>query len=215
MKGSEMKVGIYARVSTQDKHQDPELQLRDLRAFCQARGWTIAGEYVDIGQSGSKDSRPQLNRLLDDVRKRKVDCVCVWRLDRFSRSLKNLIITLDEFASLGISFVSYGENLDFTTSTGKLLFHLLGAFAEFERNLIRERVKAGLANTKAKGTILGRPKAGIDRGKLLELQRQGHSVRAIAQTMKVSKSLVHKTLKELGAGTSELPRGATPLNQCP
>jgi len=201
-----MKVGLYARVSTLDKNQDPTLQLRDLRAFCHSRGWDIFAEYVDIGQSGGKDSRPQLNRLLDAARKRKIDCVCVWRLDRFGRSLKSLILTLDELITLGVSFTSYSENLDFTTSTGKLLFHLLGAFAEFERNLIRERVKAGIENAKDKGVILGRPKARIDKEKLLELQRQGYSIRKIAETLKVSKSFVHKTLVKLKTSDLELSR---------
>ena len=204
-----MKAGLYARVSTLDKNQDPTLQLRDLRAFCHSRGWKIFDEYIDIGQSGGKDSRPQLNRLLDAARKRKIDCVCVWRLDRFGRSLKNLILTLDELIALGVSFTSYSESIDFTTSTGKLLFHLLGAFAEFERNLIRERVKAGIENAKDKGVVLGRPKAEIDTKKLLELQSQGCSIRKIAETLKVSKSLVHKTLLELNPGNLEL---STPLS---
>ena len=152
-----MRVGIYARVSTLDGGQDTEVQLRDLRSYAQARGWTIADEYVDKGQSGAKDRRPELDRLMKDVRKRKVDLILCWRLDRLGRSLKHLILTLDELQSIGVGFVSYNENLDLTTSTGRLMFQLLGAFAEFERNLIRERVKAGLANAKAKGAKLGRP----------------------------------------------------------
>jgi DNA invertase Pin-like site-specific DNA recombinase len=192
-----MKVGIYARVSTVDKGQDVELQLKDLRAYVKARGWIIHDEYVDVGESGSKDKRPELNRLLEDVRKRKIDCIAVWRLDRFGRSLKHLINTLDELRSLGVMFVSYSENLDFSTSTGQLLFHLLGAFAEFERNLIKERVKAGIANAKAKGIKIGRPKVYVDTDELLSLRAKGYSIRAIAKKIKISPSLVHKTLSNL------------------
>jgi DNA invertase Pin-like site-specific DNA recombinase len=189
-----MKVGLYARVSTIDKGQDVELQLKDLRAYVNARGWIIHDEYVDIGESGFKDKRPELNRLLEDARKRRIDCIAVWRLDRFGRSLKHLINTLDELRSLGVMFVSYSENLDFSTSTGQLLFHLLGAFAEFERNLIKERVKAGIANARAKGIKLGRPRAYIDIDELLNLRAKGYSIRAIAKKIKISPSLVHKTL---------------------
>ena len=189
-----MKVGIYARVSTLDKGQDTEVQLRDLRSYTQARGWIIADEYVDKGQSGAKDRRPELDRLMKDVRKRKVDLILCWRLDRLGRSLKHLILTLDEFQSIGVGFVSYNENLDLTTSTGRLMFQLLGAFAEFERNLIRERVKAGLANAKAKGAKLGRPSPEFDEDELLRLRKSGVTIRGIAERLNLRKSFVHKTL---------------------
>lgn len=189
-----MKVGIYARVSTADKGQDVDLQLKDLRIYVQARGWHLYQEYLDEGQSGSKDKRPALNLLMNDCRKRKVDAVLVWRLDRFGRSLKHLINTLDELRQLGVSFISYHENLDFTSSTGLLLFHLLGAFAEFERNLIKERVKAGLANAKAKGRKLGRPGKKIDPALVRELKDEGKTIREISRDLGVSIGLVHKTL---------------------
>jgi putative DNA-invertase from lambdoid prophage Rac len=189
-----MKAGIYARVSTLDKGQDTEVQLRDLRSYAQARGWIIAGEYVDKGQSGAKDRRPELDRLMKDVRKRKVDLVLCWRLDRLGRSLKHLILTLDELQSVGVGFVSYNENLDLTTSTGRLMFQLLGAFAEFERNLIKERVKAGLANAKAKGARLGRPSPEFDEDELIRLRKSGETIRGIAQRLNLRKSFVHKTL---------------------
>jgi DNA invertase Pin-like site-specific DNA recombinase len=194
-----MRCGIYARVSTTDKGQDVELQLKDLRNYVTARGWGVHDEYVDIGESGAKDRRPELDRLLEDARKRKIDGIAVWRLDRFGRSLKHLINTLDELRSLGITFVSYSENLDFSTSTGQLLFHLLGAFAEFERGLIRERIKAGLQNAKAKGIRLGRCPL-IDSGLLWtvkSMRDKGISIRGIAKSLNVSKSTVHKTLKIL------------------
>lgn len=189
------KVGIYARVSTLDKGQDVELQLSELRTYANARGWEIFKEYVDIGQSGAKEQRPALNKLNEDARKRKIDIVLVWRLDRFGRSLKHLIVSLDELKAIGVGFVSLKESLDFTTPTGRLMLHLLGAFAEFERELIRERVKAGVAHAKAKGKRLGRPTEEIDVRRLLEMRDQGSTVRAIAKGMGVSVGLVHKTLK--------------------
>lgn len=191
-----MKIGLYARVSTTDKGQDTELQLRDLRRYAEARGWTVHSEYIDHC-SGSKDRRPELARLLDDSRKRNIDGILVWRLDRFGRSLKHLINTLDELRSLGVSFISFSENLDFGTSTGQLLFHLLGAFAEFERNLIRERVKAGIANARAKGKKHGRkPVAPVDRSKIISLYIASPelSVRQIAKQAQQKPGTVHKTL---------------------
>jgi len=189
-----VKAGLYARVSTLDKGQDTEVQLRDLRSYAQAREWTVVDEYVDRGQSGAKDRRPELDRLLRDVRKRKIDLVLCWRLDRLGRSLKHLILTLDELQGLGVGLVSYNENLDLTNSTGRLMFQLLGAFAEFERNMIRERVIAGLNHAKAKGTKLGRPGVDLDRDKLIELKDQGLTMRAMAGKLGVSVGLVHKTL---------------------
>ena len=189
-----MRCGIYARVSTLDKGQDTEVQLKDLRSYAQARGWIIADEYVDKGQSGAKDRRPELDRLLKDARKRKIDLILCWRLDRLGRSLKHLILTLDELQSLGVGFVSYNENLDLTTSTGHLMFQLLGAFAEFERNLIQERVRAGLNHAKAKGVKLGRPSPDFDRDELIRLRDSGLTIRGIAEKLNVSKSFVHKTL---------------------
>jgi len=191
------RVAIYARVSTTDKGQDTEVQLEDLRTYAGARGWKVFKEYVDIGQSGSKEQRPAFSQLMDDARKRKVDIVLVWRLDRFGRSLKHLIVTLDELKTLGVGFVSLKESLDFTTPTGRLMFHLLASFAEFERELIRERVRAGLAHAKSKGKRLGRrPK--IDE-KLLRTVRdrrdKGISIRNISKELGVSKSLVHKSLQ--------------------
>jgi putative DNA-invertase from lambdoid prophage Rac len=187
------KFGIYGRVSTLDK-QDVEVQLRELRNYAQIRGWEIK-EYVDIGQSGAKEKRPALDSLMNDVRKRKLDGILVWKLDRFGRSLKSLVNTLEELRSLGIQFVSYTENLDFSTPAGRAMANLIGVFAEFERDLIRERVIAGLANAKAKGKKLGRPNGDVDIEKLLGLRRQGLTVRGIAKEMKLSVGFVHKTLK--------------------
>lgn len=194
MEDGKLKVGIYARISTTDKGQDVDLQLRDIRTYAHSRGFEIYQEYVDKGHSGAEDKRPALGRLLEDARKRKIDAILVWRLDRFSRSLRHLIMTLAELKAINVFFISYQENLDFTTPTGQLMFHLLGAFAEFERQLIKERVRAGLANARAKGKKLGRPKKKIDMEKLLDLRRQGLGIKRIAKSIGLSVGLVHKTL---------------------
>ena len=157
-----MRTALYARVSTADKGQDPEMQLRELREYCQRRGWDIAGEYTDIGVSGSKDSRPQLNQLMTDAAKRKCDAVVVWRFDRFARSVSHLLRALETFRSLGIEFVSYNEAIDTSTPVGKMTFTVLAAVAELERSLIIERVRAGVRNARAKGKRLGRPRVAVN-----------------------------------------------------
>ena len=194
-----IRAALYARCSTLDKGQDPELQLAPLREYCQRRGLTIANEYVDNGISGTKDRRPQLDRLLEAARKRQIDLIVVWKLDRFGRSLKQLVMALEELSSLGVGFISYQDNLDLTTPQGRLMFHIIGAMAEFERELIRERVKAGIENARRKGKRLGRkPVAPIDIEKAIQLREQDPllSIRCIAKRTKLSKSLVGKILKE-------------------
>src|SRR5882724_10581211 len=133
-----MRTGIYARVSTRD--QSCELQIRDLRAYCAARGLDLVREYIDVGQSGAKDSRPELNKLMDDARKRQFYAIVVWRFDRFARSTKHLLSALEEFRSLGIQFISHQRNGDTSTSLGQALFTIVSAVAQLERDLIRERV---------------------------------------------------------------------------
>jgi DNA invertase Pin-like site-specific DNA recombinase len=134
--------------------QDVSMQTRELRQFAEARGWNVAGEYIDAGVSGSKDSRPELNRLMGDAHKRRFDGVCVWRFDRFARSVSHLLRALETFKALGIDFVSYSEQMDTSTPAGKMVFTVLGAVAELERSLIVERVRAGLRNARAKGKTL-------------------------------------------------------------
>lgn len=194
-----IRAALYARCSTLDKGQDPELQLSPLREYCQRRGLTVSGEYVDNGISGTKDHRPQLDRLLEAARKRQIDLILVWKLDRFGRSLKQLVTSLDELSNLGIGFISYQDNIDLTTPQGRLMFHIIGAMAEFERELIRERVKAGIENARRKGKRIGRkPVAPIDIEKAIQLHKQDPllSIRGIAKKIKLSKSLVGKVLKE-------------------
>jgi DNA invertase Pin-like site-specific DNA recombinase len=191
-----MKIAIYARVSTSDKGQDPQMQLRELREYCERRNWIITSEYVDIGVSGSKDSRPELNRLMADAKQRRFDAILVWKLDRFGRSLKHLVSALGEFESLGISFVSLRDSFDLTTPAGRLMFNMVASFAEFERDLIRERVRAGISNRRAKGFRVGRKPIVLDAGRLATLRSQGLTIREIARTLDCSRSLVHKTLSE-------------------
>lgn len=135
-----LRVALYARVSTL-LNQDPGMQLAELREYAARRGWSVCGEYVDQGVSGSESSRPQLNRLMRDARTRRFDLVLVWKLDRFSRSLKDLVNALDELAAYGVALVSLRDSLDMSTPSGKLMTHLIAAFAEFERSLIQERVR--------------------------------------------------------------------------
>jgi DNA invertase Pin-like site-specific DNA recombinase len=151
------RVAIYARVSTANSGQDPTLQTRELREYCDRRGWSVTAEYVDIGISGSKEKRPELDKLLIDAHRRRFDVILVWKLDRFSRSLRNLVNSLAELDTLGVDFVSLRDNLDFSTPSGRLMFQIIGAMAEFERALIQERVKAGMRNARAKGRRIGRP----------------------------------------------------------
>ena len=149
------RVAIYARVSSSD--QNPAMQIRELREYSKRRRWEIHDEYVDRGVSGAEASRPQLDRLLADAHKRRFDVVCVWRFDRFARSVAHLLRALEAFEGLGIDFVSFSEQVDTSTPAGHLVFTVLGAVAELERSLIGERVRAGLRNAAAKGVRLGRP----------------------------------------------------------
>jgi DNA invertase Pin-like site-specific DNA recombinase len=186
------RVAIYARVSTTNHGQDASLQTRELRQFAEARGWQLAGEYVDAGVSGAKDSRPELNRLMLDAKRRRFDVVLVWKLDRFGRSLRHLVNALAEFESLGVAFVSLSDNLDLSTASGRLMFNIIGAMAEFERALIQERVKAGIRNARAKGKRLGRPSKVVDVAAVTMLRRQGTSWRAISHRLGVGLGTVYR-----------------------
>jgi len=198
-----VRAALYARCSTLDKGQDPELQLVPLREYCQRRGFIITGEYVDNGISGTTERRPQLDRLLDAARKRQVDMIIVWKLDRFGRSLKQLVNTLEELSSLGIGFISYQDNLDLTTSQGRLMFHIIGSMAEFERELIAERVRAGIENARRKGKRIGRKAVPpVDMAKIIDIHKKtpSLSIRELARTLGFKKSLVHKTLMNFRTG---------------
>lgn len=180
-----MKTAVYARVST-NNGQDPEMQLRELREYCERRSWEVAGEYVDTGVSGAKDSRPELNRLMADAHRCRFDAVVVWKFDRLARSVSHLLRALETFRSLGIEFVSLSEQVDTSTPTGKMVFTVLGAVAELERCLIAERVRAGIRNARAKGKRLGRPRSGVDATEIKRLRAQGASWRAVGAALGVS-----------------------------
>ena len=152
-----VRVALYARVSTLN-NQDPEMQLGELREYAGRRDLEIVEEYTDEGISGCKESRPALNRLMSDAYQRRFDAILVWKIDRFGRSLKHLVNSLAELAALGVAFISLRDNLDLSTPSGRLMFQIIGAMAEFERALIQERVRAGLRNARAKGKRLGRPR---------------------------------------------------------
>jgi len=187
-----MRIGIYARVSTRE--QSCELQLRDLRAYCTARGFDLIHEYVDVGQSGAKDSRPELDKLMSDARKRQFDAIVVWRFDRFARSTKHLLAALEEFRSLGIQFISYQENMDTSSPLGQALFTIVSAVAQLERDLIRERVTAGIRNARANGRKLGRPTSAVDCNQILEMKTEGHSLRQIAASLGVGYGTVRSRI---------------------
>jgi DNA invertase Pin-like site-specific DNA recombinase len=182
---------LYARVSTLD--QSCELQMEDLRRYASQRFGRCC-EFVDEGVSGTQRRRPQLDMLMNNARKRLFDVVLVWKFDRFARSVKHLVDSLDEFRALGIDFVSYTEGVDTTTPTGQLLFHIVGAVAQFERDLIAERVRAGIAHARALGKRIGRPRAEINLEQVRELRHQGRSLRQIATALAVPVSRVRRAL---------------------
>lgn len=192
-----MRVGLYARVSTMNGHQDPETQLLALRDYCKQRGWDIVGEYVDKGVSGAKDSRPALNRLMLDAKRRKFDVVLIWKLDRFGRSLRHLVNALAEFEALGVAFVSMTDSLDMTTPQGRLMFGIISAMTEFERALIQERVKAGMRRAKSLGHLPGRKRQPLDIADIKNRHEVfGESYRQIAKRLGISPALITKRMKQ-------------------
>jgi len=193
------RVALYARVSTLNG-QDPEMQLSELREYASRRGWIITSEYVDQGVSGSKESRPQLNQLMVDAHRRNFDAVLVWKIDRFGRSLKHLVNALADLCAYAIAFISFRDNLDLSTPSGRLMFQIIGAMAEFERSLIQERVKAGLRNARAKGKKFGRPGAQVDAARVAELRYEGLSWSQVCRTLNVSKGSAQRSVARLPKG---------------
>ncbi len=186
------RVAIYCRVSTLDQSTDS--QLLDLRRYVKERGWQIFKEYCDNGISGTKDSRPALNELMNDAKKRRFDTVLVWRFDRFARSTKHLILALEEFRNLGIDFVSYQENIDTSSPLGSAIFTIISAVAQLERDIIAERVKAGLRRAKQNGKKLGRPRGTVDVEEVQRLRSKGLSLRQIGKQLGVSRTTVGQIL---------------------
>jgi len=187
-----MKIAIYARVSTNNGQQSPEMQLQALREYCAARQFKIYHEYVDRGFSGSKDSRPALNQLMDDAKKRKFDAVLVWKFDRFARSTKHLITALEEFKNLGIDFISYSENLDTSSPMGKAMFTIVSAIAELERSLIVERVKGGLQAAKKRGKKLGRPGRVVNQKEFRKFLSEGMSINAATKKLHIPTTTAYR-----------------------
>ena len=190
------RAAIYARIST--VRQDEGMQLEDLREMAKRRKWEIIEEYVDRGVSGTKESREALDRMMADAKRGKFDIVMVWKFVRFARSLKHLVTALEEFRELGIQFVSHQEAVDTSTPLGRAMFGLIGIMAEFERELINERVFAGLAQARRNGVQLGRRETEFDEAFAVVLRHEGKSWRKIAELVGVSKSVLHRRMKEKG-----------------
>lgn len=186
-----MRAAIYARVSTTDQTCDN--QLIELRRYCQARGW-MAKEYVDAGVSGAKDRRPALDALSKDARRRRIDVLVCWRLDRLGRNLKHLVTLLDELQAVGVAFISLSEGIDATTPAGRLQLHVLAAIAEFERARISERIRAGILRARAQGKKLGRPERRVSNAILASVA--GLTVRAAAKKLGVSPATAHRWMRK-------------------
>ena len=187
------RCAIYGRVSTDE--QDPEAQLHEVRDSVARRGWQ-AEEYLDHGISGRTDSRPQLDRLRQDIRRGRVDVIACYKLDRIGRTLSGLVKFLDECRELGVDFVSTTQALDTTTAAGRAMLGLLSVFSEFEVENLRERVRSGIAKARASGKAIGRPKVAFDRARVLQLRSEGKSYREIAKVMNVSKTVIVRFLAE-------------------
>jgi DNA invertase Pin-like site-specific DNA recombinase len=189
-----LRVALYARVSTLDKGQDPETQLIQLREYAQKRNFEISGEFIDYA-SGTSEERKQYKLMMDAAKKRKIDVVLVWRYDRFARSTQALVNALKEFKTLGIDFISYQENIDTTTPTGELIFHVMASLAQFESSLISERVKAGMQRAKAQGKNISRPKLSkVKQQEIFDLQKTGISMNQISKKAKVAYGTVYNYL---------------------
>jgi DNA invertase Pin-like site-specific DNA recombinase len=189
-----MRVALYARVSTTNHGQDTDVQLGELREYCDRRKWQVTAEYVDSGVSGAKEKRVQLDRLMADARRCKFDAVVVYRYDRFARSLRHLITALDEFNALGIQFASLHEGVDTSTPNGRLIFGIFASIAEFERELIRDRVRSGLRNARAKGKRLGRPRVIVNTTQIAALRDSGASWGTICATTGLTAGTVRRVL---------------------
>lgn len=197
-----MRTALDARVSTH-AGQDPTVQLRELREYCQRRSWDVSAEFTDIGVSGAKERRPQLDELLSACRKRRFELVVVSRYDRFARSLRQLVNALAEFEALGIQFVSLHEGVDTSTPNGRLVFGIFGSIAEFERELIRDRVRSGIAAARARGKQLGRPRRNVDVSRVAALRADGLSWRQIGRELGVGVATARAALQDRAKNLSE------------
>jgi len=178
------RCAIDARCSTVE--QNPAMQITELREYAERRGFQIVAEHVDIA-SGSLDSRPELNKVLVLAKQRKVDVLLVWKIDRLGRSLKHLVNTIGELEAVGVSFVSLKDNLDFSTPAGRLMFNVIGAMAQFERDLIRERTLSGMAAARRRGARIGRPRVAVDVVKIRALREEGLSWDNVSEQLGASR----------------------------
>lgn len=169
------------------------MQVRELRELATQRGWEVVAEFVDIGVSGTKDRRPQLDALMKRVR-RGVDIVAVYKFDRFARSVRHLLLALDEFRALGVDFVSARDGVDTSTPTGRFHFQIVGAVGELERELIRERTLSGIEHARSKGIKFGRPRVALDVKEMCRLRREGKSIKDIARILRVGAGTVQRAL---------------------
>ena len=191
------RAALYARVSTDE--QSPDLQVEELRRLAEQRGWRVVDEYVDRGVSGVKESRPALDALLADAQAGKLDLVAVWKLDRLGRSLQHLLRTLDSLTGWGVQFVSARDSgIDTTSPSGRLMLHMLAAFAQFERDLLRERVIAGVRRAQAQGKHCGRKPVKIDLRPAVAMLDRGHGIKTTARSLGVSVSTLRRRLREAG-----------------
>jgi DNA invertase Pin-like site-specific DNA recombinase len=196
---SRPRAALYARVSTTGHGQDVGLQLDELRQVAAQRGWDIAGVYEDAGVSGTKTSRPGLDRMLADAQAGKLDIVAVWKLDRLGRSLQHVLATLDQLNAQGVAFVSLrDQGLDSTTPAGRLFTAMIAAFAAFERDLIQERVVAGIRRAQAAGKHCGRPRKEVDLRPAVALLREGRGLKDVARILKVPRATLRRRLEEAG-----------------
>jgi putative DNA-invertase from lambdoid prophage Rac len=191
-----LNAAIYARVSTQD--QNCEMQVGELREYAVRRGWNVSAEYIDTGWSGAKASRPQLDQLMKDASLRRFDAVMVWKLDRFGRSVRNCLDGIESLRAHGVRFLAVSQSIDTDESnpTARLLLHILASVAEFERELIRERVRAGIKSARHKGKQLGRRKVVFDRSRAEKMQKDGATVREIAIALQVGRGTVQRFLAQ-------------------
>jgi putative DNA-invertase from lambdoid prophage Rac len=189
------RAGLYARVSTHDQ-QTLSLQMRAMREYAAKRGWTIAAQIKEIGSGASE--RELRENLLAAARRREIDVVLVWRLDRWGRSLVDLVVTLKELAELGVSFVSLTEALDLATPTGRAMAGLLSVFAEFEHEILRERIRAGIAEARLNGKRFGRPLTAAKKsGQIRKLYRAGISKAEIARRLEIGRTSVRRILADV------------------
>lgn len=187
-----MKAALYVRVSTDS--QTTLNQRRELEAYCGRQGWDVAQVYDDTGISGAKAERPALNQMLKDAASQKFDVLVVWKIDRLARSTSNLLSILQQLQAAGVGFVATTQQIDTTTAYGRMVLTFLAAIAEFERELIRERVVSGIARAQADGVKCGRPRTGFDVGKAMLMRNEGKSLRSIAKEIGVGFATVHRVL---------------------